>query len=166
MSLIIQNATAADIPALTDIYNFYVEEGAVTFDTQIKTVEQRLDWFAQFDTAGAHQLIIAQDQGRVIGYAGSSRFREKPAYATSVETTIYLDPQVKHSGVGTILYQALFAAISHADINRAYAGITQPNEASVALHQKFGFTPIGTYSQVGRKFGKYWDVQWFEKPLN
>jgi len=165
MDPIFRNATAADIPALTDIYIFYFTDGAITFDTQVKTIDQRLQWFAQFDTTGAHQLMIAQDQGRVIGYANSSRFREKPAYATSVETTIYLDPGVKRGGVGTALYQALFDAIRHADINRAYAGITQPNEASVALHQKFGFKPIGTYSQVGRKFDQYWDVQWFEKPL-
>jgi phosphinothricin acetyltransferase len=85
---------------------------------------------------------------------------------TSVETSIYLAPEATGRGMGTDLYAALFAALAEEDLHRAYAGVTLPNTASVALHRKFGFRSIGVYREVGRKFGKYWDVEWFEKPLD
>jgi phosphinothricin acetyltransferase len=68
--------------------------------------------------------------------------------------------------VGTALYAALFAALAEEDLHRAYAGVTLPNIASVALHRKIGFRSIGAFREVGRKFGTYWDVEWFEKPLD
>jgi phosphinothricin acetyltransferase len=92
----------------------------------------------------------------------------KPAYDTSVEVTIYLAPDAGGCGVGTRLYKALFEALADEDLHRAYAGIAQPerNEASVRLHERFGFRHVGTYREVGRKFGRYWDVAWYEKELS
>lgn len=101
----------------------------------------------------------------ILGYATSSAFRPKPAYATSVEVTVYLAPHARGRGVGTLLYKALFEALADEDVHRAYAGIAQPNEASARLHERFGFRHVGTYREVGRKFGRYWDVAWFEKEL-
>ena len=73
--------------------------------------------------------------------------------------------ETKSQGIGTQLYSALFNALAEEDVHRAYAGITLPNEASVAVHKKFGFQSVGIYHEVGRKFDKYWDVEWFEKAL-
>jgi len=99
----------------------------------------------------------------VAGYASSSRYRIKPAYETSIETSIYLAPEATGKGIGTKLYAALFDALRGEDVHRAYAGISLPNPASIALYEKFGFKRAGLYTEQGRKFGRYWDVAWYEK---
>ncbi|MEU8977529.1 N-acetyltransferase family protein [Streptomyces sp. NPDC048309] len=160
----------ADLDALTDIYNHYVRETPITFDTAVFTPEERRSWLLSHPEDGPHRLMVATDTDSqaILGYATSSAFRPKPAYATSVEVTVYLAPHATGRGVGTLLYQALFAALADEDLHRAYAGIAQPerNEASVRLHERFGFRYVGTYREVGRKFGRYWDVGWYEKELD
>ncbi|WP_371579592.1 N-acetyltransferase family protein [Streptomyces sp. NBC_01314] len=156
-----------DLAALTDIYNHYVLETPLTFDTAVFTPEERRPWFLSHPEDGPHRLMVAVDTGsqRILGYATSSAFRVKPAYDTSVEVSVYLAPDAGGQGVGTLLYKALFEALADEDIHRAYAGIAQPNEASTRLHERFGFRYVGTYREVGRKFGRYWDVAWYEKGL-
>ncbi|MFQ5843947.1 MAG: GNAT family N-acetyltransferase, partial [Planctomycetota bacterium] len=102
----------------------------------------------------------------VVGYACSTPFRPKPAYRTSVETTVYVAPAATGRGVGGRLYQALFDALAGEELHRAYAGIVPPNPASVALHRRFGFHEVGVAREVGHKLGRYWDVAWFEKGLD
>ncbi|WP_055610266.1 GNAT family N-acetyltransferase [Streptomyces phaeochromogenes] len=157
----------SDLDALTDIYNHYVRETPITFDTATFTPVERRPWLLSHPEDGPHRLMVATagDSQRILGYATSSAFRPKPAYETSVEVTIYLAPDAGGRGVGTLLYKALFAALADEDLHRAYAGIAQPNEASVRLHERFGFRHVGTYREVGRKFGRYWDVAWYEKEL-
>jgi phosphinothricin acetyltransferase len=101
----------------------------------------------------------------ILGYATSGPFRPKPAYATSVETTVYVAPDSGRRGIGTLLYKALFEALADEDLHRAYAGVAQPNDASTRLHERFGFRHVGTYREAGRKFGRWWDVAWYEKEL-
>ncbi|MGW3418728.1 N-acetyltransferase family protein [Streptomyces phaeochromogenes] len=157
----------SDLDALTDIYNHYVRETPITFDTATFTPVERRPWLLSHPEDGPHRLMVATagDSQRILGYATSSAFRPKPAYETSVEVTIYLAPDAGGRGVGTLLYKALFAALADEDLHRAYAGIAQPNEASARLHERFGFRYVGTYREVGRKFGRYWDVAWYEKEL-
>ncbi|MEU1439228.1 N-acetyltransferase family protein [Streptomyces sp. NPDC005786] len=165
----------SDLEALTDIYNHYVRETALTFDTAPFTPEQRLPWLLSHPEDGPHRLLVAQDvrnvdetsgtAPRVVGYATSSAFRPKAAYSTSVEVSVYCSAEATGRGVGTLLYSALFEALAGEDLHRAYAGITQPNASSVRLHERFGFRHIGTYEEVGRKFDRYWDVAWYEKRL-
>ncbi|MDG9707702.1 GNAT family N-acetyltransferase [Streptomyces sp. DH10] len=156
-----------DLEALTALYNHYVRETAITFDTAIFTPEERRPWLLSHPEDGPYRLMVATtlDSQRILGYATSSPFRAKPAYTTSVETTVYVAPHTGRRGIGTLLYKALFEALSGEDLHRAYAGIAQPNEASARLHERFGFRYVGTYREVGRKFGRYWDVAWYEKPL-
>ncbi|MGW5613492.1 N-acetyltransferase family protein [Streptomyces sp. NPDC003877] len=156
-----------DLPALTALYNHYVRETAITFDTAIFTPEERRPWLLSHPEDGPYRLMVAADRntGRILGYVTSSPFRPKPAYTTSVETTVYVAPDAGRRGIGTLLYGALFAALSGEDLHRAYAGIAQPNEASARLHERLGFRHVGTYREVGRKFGRYWDVAWYEKEL-
>jgi phosphinothricin acetyltransferase len=161
----VRAAVPDDLPALTDLYNHYVRSSPVTFDIEEFTVEQRREWFGHYRDTGPHRLMVAVDGEHVLGYATSSIFRVKPAYATSVETTVYCDPDATGRGVGSALYSALFAALADEDVHRAYAGVALPNDASIALHERHGFQVIGTYAEVGRKFGRYWDVRWFERPL-
>ncbi|MBT3152761.1 N-acetyltransferase family protein [Streptomyces sp. CHD11] len=156
-----------DLAALTDLYNHYVRETAITFDTSAFTPEERRPWLLSHPVDGPYRLMVATDtgSGRILGYATSSPFRPKPAYATSVETTVYVAPGAGRRGIGTLLYKALFEALDSEAVHRAYAGIAHPNDASTRLHERFGFRHVGTYREVGRKFGRWWDVAWYEKEL-
>lgn len=161
----IRPAARADIPALAAIYNQYIRETPATFDIEEKDIADRTAWFEGFSATGPYRLLIAEAAGEVLGYAYSGRFKERAAYATSIETSIYLRPAATGRQVGSALYTALFDALAGEDIHRAYAGITLPNAASEAIHRRFGFRQIGIYREVGRKFGKYWDVAWYERAL-
>ena len=162
----IRPATEDDLQAINDLYNHYVQESHVTFDDEPMTMEARRDWFSHYAPSGRHRLFVAtEEDGHVIGFASSSRFRPKPGYLTSVETSIYVAPEATAKGVGLKLYEALFQALEGQDLHRAYAGIALPNPASIALHERFGFKRVAHFSEQGRKFGRYWDVDWFEKPL-
>ena len=163
--VLVRPGSAADVPALTDLYNHYVEHSHITFDLEPWTVEARREWFEHYGETGRHRLLVAAEGEHVLGYATSSSFRDKAAYDTSVEVTVYCAPGAGRRGVGSALYSALFAALSDQDVHRAYAGIARPNEASLALHRRFGFVEVGTYREVGRMFDRYWDVTWFERPL-
>jgi phosphinothricin acetyltransferase len=156
-----------DLEALTDLYNHYVRETAITFDTAVFTPQERRPWLLSHPEDGPHRLMVATDGDtqEILGYATSSPYRPKPAYETSVEVTVYVAPHAGRRGIGTLLYKALFAALAGEDLHRAYAGIALPNEASTRLHERFGFRHLGTHREVGRKFGRYWDVAWYEKEL-
>jgi phosphinothricin acetyltransferase len=110
-------------------------------------------------------LLVAAESGHIVGYAGTGRFRAKQAYDTSVEATVYCAPGFTGRGIGSLLYAALFEAIANEDINRILGGITLPNDASMALHRRFGFRQAGVFTANGRKFGQYWDVAWVERAL-
>ncbi len=165
-SPLIRPATLNDLPRLTDIYNRYVVNSPATFDLEPYSVERRMPWFSQFAPAGRHRLLVAEEDGIVLGYAGTTRFRPKAAYDTTVETTIYSAADCTRRGLGSLLYAALFAAIENEDIHHIVAGFTLPNPASQALHERFGFKRVGIFHEVGRKFGRYWDVAWTERGLH
>src|SRR4029077_7133608 len=161
-------ALLSDLPRLAEIYNHYILNTPITFNTHPFTLEGFREWFEEHSDGKRYRLVVAvenDDDGRVIGYAGTARFRPKQAYETTVETTIQCSPECRQRGVGTLLYRVLFDLLADEDINRIVAGVTLPNPASVALHERFGFRHVGTFTGNGRKFGKYWDVAWFERPL-
>lgn len=167
MTPIIRLSQPSDICQLTEIYNHYILNTAITFDIKLFTVERRAEeWFQHYSPRGRYRLFVAELDRKVVGYATSSCFRPKAAYETSVETSVYVHPKATRKGIGTLLYSTLFKALKKEDIHRAYAGITLPNPASIALHKKFGFKSVGVYREVGRKFYRYWDVEWFEKSLS
>jgi phosphinothricin acetyltransferase len=155
----------SDLARLTEIYNHYVVTAPATFDIEPLLAEKRGAWFAGFATTGRYRLFVAERNGVVIGYAHTRRFRDRAAYDTTVESTAYCSPEAVGQGVGSALYAALFDTISGEDVHLIVAGITLPNAASVALHEKFGFVLSGVMHEVGRKFGRYWDVATYEKRL-
>lgn len=161
----VRTATADDLEAINEIYNHYVRETHVTFDLEPISIETRREWFGHYDASGPHRVFVAEAEGDVIGFTTSSRFRPKPGYDTSVETSVYVTPDAVGRGAGRRLYEALFGALEGQDIHRAYAGIALPNPASLALHERFGFKRVALFTEQGRKFDRYWDVAWFEKPL-
>jgi phosphinothricin acetyltransferase len=161
----VRPATERDLEAINEIYNHYVVETHVTFDIEPTTMESRRDWFGHYGETGPHRVLVAAGGDEVIGFATSSRFRPKPGYLTSIETSIYLTPDATGKGAGMKLYGELFRSLEGQDLHRAYAGIALPNPASIALHEKFGFKRVALFTEQGRKFGRYWDVAWFEKAL-
>ena len=165
MGVEVRAGRAADLPALTEIYNHYVVGTHVTFDLEPFSVgDRRRRWFDHYADTGRHRLLVAVEPGRVLGYATSSRFRDKPAYQPSVESTVYCAPDATGRGIGRLLYSALFDALRDEDVHRVFAGVALPNDASLALHRRMGFTDVGTFHEVGRKFGRWWDVMWLERP--
>lgn len=163
---IIRPATLADLPALTTIYNHYVLQTTITFDLRPFLPDERRGWFDEHGTTGRHRMLIAESgDGTPIGYATTSRWRPKPAYDTTVEASVYCHPDATGQGVGTSLYAAIFESLAGADVHRVVAGISLPNAASVRLHERFGFTLVGGFQEVGRKFDRYVDVAWFERAL-
>ncbi len=166
-NVVVRPALLTDLPRLTEIHNHYIVHTHITFDVQPFHWQQRAGWFHDHSDGRRYRLLVADDPARgVAGYACTGRFRTKDAYDTTVEASIACAPDAVCGGLGTLLYQALFEAIADQDIHRIVAGIAQPNPASNALHMRFGFRSIGTFSQVGRKFDKYWDVMWMERPLH
>ncbi len=161
----ISPARRADLPRLTAIYNHYVETTPITFDIKPYTIEGRGRWFDEHSTTGRYRIMVAREAGEVAGYASSGRFRAKEAYDTTAETSIYCAPEALGRGIGTMLYRALFVALAREDIHRLVAGITLPNNASVALHKRMGFKQAALFTENGRKFDRFWDVLWMERPL-
>jgi phosphinothricin acetyltransferase len=165
MDIVVRAAIRADWPALVELYNHYIRTTVITFDHQPYSVETRAPWFAQFGVTGRHRLLVATQGEDVIGYAASMRYRPKAGYDTSVEMSVYCTPDHVGRGVGGRLYTELFAQLAFEPVHRALAGITLPNPESIALHERFGFMKIGTFTEQGWKLGRYWDVAWYEKAL-
>src|ERR1700687_2838078 len=133
----IRVASRTDLPRLTEIYNHYVVHTPVTFDVEPYTVERREAWFAQFAATGRYRLIGAEENGIVMGYAGTTRFRPKAAYETTVETTIYCAQEAVGKGMGRRLYAELFAMLKGEDIHRVVAGYELAHGATEGVHRRF-----------------------------
>ena len=157
-------AAPADAAQIAAIYAPFCLETAVSFETtapdegqmreRISTLMQRYPW-----------LVAVSETGDVLGYAYAGKHRERAAYRWSVDFTAYLAPEVKRREIGTALYRALMKICQSLGYYRAFAGITLPNEASVRLHEKIGFRPIGVYRRVGFKLGRWHDVGWWSLDL-
>ena len=162
----IRAASEADLPQLTEIYNHYIVNTAFTFDVEPFSVERRrAGWFSHYAPSGPYRVLVAVGGGGVEGFTYSSVFRPKQAYATSVETSVYCAPEATGRGIGRRLYEALFDELAKTDVQRALALITRPNEPSEALHRKMGFELSGVWTDVGRKFDRYWDVAVWQRAI-
>jgi phosphinothricin acetyltransferase len=162
-ALKIRPATAADAASLLTIYRPFVESTAVSFETVAPTADE---FAARIAKAVADwQWLLAERAGECIGYAYGSAHRERRAYRWSVEVSAYVHPGHHRQGVGRTLYERLLEDLACKGFCNAYAGITIPNEGSIALHRSLDFESIGVFKAVGRKFGKWHDVAWFQRAL-
>jgi phosphinothricin acetyltransferase len=109
--------------------------------------------------------LVSEDDGRILGYAYAGQWRTRAAYQWSTEVSVYLDPSAHGRGIGSSLYRVLLDLVRVQGYRMALGGVTLPNPASVALHEKLGFTPVATYRAVGLKFGKWHDVGWWQLDL-
>jgi phosphinothricin acetyltransferase len=149
---------------LVKIRNHYITHTNITFETVEATVEELIEWFEGFGE-GPYQMLVAEGDGQVLGSAYSSRYRARVAFDTTVETSISLTPGYHGAGVGTALYAALLQRLAQQPVHLAVAGVALPNEASIALHRKLGFTEVGTFHEYARKNGNWMSSTWFQRPI-
>ena len=154
----IRKAERKDLAALLDIYNYEVECGVATFDLNPKSMEEWEAWFAHYN-ADNHPLIVLEEDGVVAGYASLSPYREKEAYISTVELSVYVAPEHRGKGVAGALMEAILKlAREDETIHTVVSVITGGNAPSIRLHEKFGFTFSGTICEVGWKMGRYLDI--------
>lgn len=181
----IRPAVVADAPAIMDIYNPAVETSTATFDLTPRTLAEQQAWLA--DRSGARIVLVAvadpgdepgsEDepgsggqsrtggQGRIMGFAAISPYRDRAAYRTTVEDSVYIDPRYQGRGVGRALLEALIEAARAHGFHTMIARVVSDHTASLALHTACGFTVVGTEREVGRKFGRWLDVTLMQRML-
>ncbi len=156
----IRTVTPSDAPAIAEIYNYYVLNTIITFEMEVLTPEEiarRIEKYLKFGP-----YLVYEENREVVGYAYLSTFRERKAYENTVESTIYLKNGLSGKGIGFQLYSELFSQAA-SKYHTFVAGISLPNEASVRLHEKCGFTKVGHFAEVGRKFDRWIDVGFWQK---
>ena len=154
----IRKAERKDIPALLEIYNHEVLHGVSTLDINAKTIDQWTVWFENHNIKN-HPLIICEEDGIIMGYSTLSSYREKEAYASTVDLSIYVHPQHRGKGIGSVLMREIISMAKADDtVHTVVSVITSGNAASERLHSKFGFTFSGTIKEVGMKFENYLDI--------
>lgn len=159
----VRPGTEDDLPQIVQILNYTAANSVANFDTRPVSVAERRDWFGQFSAAGPYRLLVAQRGDRVAGYACSHRYRDHEAFRETVEVSIALDASSRGQGAGTSLYSELFDCLAHEPVHAALAGIALPNDASVALHRKFGFTEVGIFREYAVKNGQYISSIWMQR---
>lgn len=160
MSVTVRNAIREDLPAMLDIYNDAVLHTTATFDVREQTMKQREAWFQKY--GGKYPLIVAEVEGHVAGYCHLSPFREKEAYARTVELSIYIANTFRGRGLGKLLLDNILTRARDLGHHAIIAGITGGNDVSVRMHKKFGFEFVGTFKEVGHKFGEWQSVHFYQ----
>lgn len=156
----IRPAITSDAIAIAKIYNYYISHSLATFEeieinaeemaSRILSVSQKLPW------------LIYEESNEILGYAYATLWKPRSAYRNTVESTVYVKPNAFKKGIGKLLYNELINRLKALEHHAVLAGITLPNEASVALHEKLGFVKVGQLKEVGNKFGKWVDVGYWE----
>jgi L-amino acid N-acyltransferase len=152
-----------DAEATRQIYNLEVTTSTVTFDLVPRSLDEQRRWIVA--RSGAHAVVVAEDGGEIVGFGSLSPWRDRPAYATSVEDSVYVHRDHQGRGIGkTVLSERVRGATAHG-FHAVFARIVGGHESSVALHGALGFEVVGTEREVGRKFGKWLDVVVMERLL-
>ena len=157
----IRSVRPEDAKQILDIYAPIIENSHWSFELEVpseKAFRERIN-----NISSAFPYLIIEQEGRVVGYAYATRLRERAAYIPSVETSIYLHPDVHGKGLGRSLYGTLIKVLELAGYSQFYAGASLPNAVSAAFHERVGFKPVGIWPKVGYKFGQWWDVGWWHR---
>jgi L-amino acid N-acyltransferase YncA len=161
--MFVREATERDAGACAAIYAPYVTDTAISFETEPPTAADMAQRIAA--ASRSHAWLVLEDDGRVVGYAYGVPFRGRAAYRWSCEVSVYMELARRRTGGGRLLYERLLARLAERGFLTAVAGMTLPNEASVALHRALGFEPVGTYRRIGYKHGRWHDVAWTQRIL-
>ena len=159
----VRAASERDAAACAAIYAPYVTDTPITFETDPPSPAQMANRIAA--ASRDHAWLVLEDGGRVVGYAYGGSFHSRPAYRWACEVSVYIELGRRRTGGGRALYEELFARLARRGFRVAVAGMTLPNDASVALHETMGFEPVGTYRRIGFKLGAWHDVAWMQRIL-
>lgn len=157
----VRNATLDDSAGIVEIYNYYIEHTYATFEEDpisAPVMKERIRM-----TLETYPYLVYEKEGMILGYAYGSTWKNRSAYLHTAESSIYLHPDHTKQGIGSELYSRLFRVLQARDIHTVIGGISLPNEASVALHEKFGFSKVAHFKKVGRKFDQWIDVGYWQK---
>jgi phosphinothricin acetyltransferase len=154
----------SDLSSIQDIYNYYIRETTATFEETQISEEDLAGRISKVESTGLPWLV-AEHHGNIKGYAYATKWKERSAYRYSVEISVYVDRERQGQGWGTKLYQALFTQLQKLDIHLAIGGITLPNDASIALHEKFGMIKVAHFQEIGFKFEQWLDVGYWQLEL-
>ena len=149
-----------DTEELLDIYNYYVLNSIVTFDDEAVSIDTFKDEIARINTD--YPFIVFEENSEILGYAYGSRWRPKPAYKHTVESTVYVKHDVLGKQIGTKLYTELLSQLKERNYHIVLGSLTLPNDSSVKLHEKLGFKQVAHFKEVGLKFGKWLDVGFWQ----
>ena len=164
LSAFIRPAALADAPAIAAIYNEAILTTTATFDTETKSVEDRIAWLAAHDER--HPVIVAEFEGQVVGYACLSRWSDRRAYDDTAETSFYVKSECRGLGVGRRLKEAILDEARRLGYHSLIARVAQGSEESLHINLSMGFVLVGTLKEVGLKFGKRLDVHVMQKMLS
>ncbi|MBX7239640.1 MAG: GNAT family N-acetyltransferase [Bacteroidia bacterium] len=156
----IRSATADDIPFITEVYNDAIINTTATFDTEVKSIEDRMLWFNNHD--GNHPIIVAENDGVLSGWASLTAWSDRCAYNGTAEVSVYVHKEHRGRGIGKALLEILILKGESKGLHYLLSRIASGNEASIHLHTIFGFRHIGIMKEVGFKFGNYVDVHLME----
>jgi len=154
-----------DLGSLTEIYNNAILYSHATFLTSPVQPADRIQWLDSFREKGPHRLVVATESGKILGYACSLPYRAMPAFSETIETSVYLSGLAQGRGIATLLYESLFDLLKGENIHRALVGIALPNQASVHLHKKCGFTEVGIFDEYAKVNGVYYSSLWMQKKM-
>jgi phosphinothricin acetyltransferase len=161
----IRPATAADIPAITAIFNEVIATSTAIYAEEPLTIEDRAAWFAARQAAG-YPVLVAEEEGAVLGLASFGEFRAWPGFRHTVEHSVHVRAGARGRGLGTALVTALFAPARALGKHVMIAGVDAANEGSIRLHERLGFERAATLREVGRKFGRWLDLLFLQKFLD
>lgn len=159
----VRDAGPQDAATCLEIYRPYVENSAVSWELEVPTVEEMADRIATVNET--HAWLILERDGQTIGFANGHALWSLPSYRWSTQTGLYIDSGHQRRGGGRMLYRQLLDRLGERGYRRAFAGITQPNEASNAFHRSMGFQDAGLYRRVEWKLGRWHDVAWMQRDL-
>jgi len=163
-AMIIRQARPTDAALLLEIYRPVVENTVASFELIPPTKDEFA--FRIASSIESHEWLVTEDAGLLTGYAYATPHRAREAYKYSVETSVYIHTDYRGKGLGKKLYKSLFRSLKTRDFHYAYAGITLPNVASIAMHKSFGFEPIGTFREIGFKRSEWHDVSWWQRAIS
>jgi len=161
----IRSAVASDSAQIAEIYNYYIENSHATFETERIDAAEMLRRMEEGWAAG-YPFLVYEDQDAVVGYAYGRRYRPRFAYLHSIEISVYVKHGSEGKNIGTLLYSQLISEIQQTNFHAVIGGISLPNDASIRLHEKFGFEKVAHFPEVGRKFDRWIDVGYWELLLD
>jgi len=164
LSLRVRYATPDDAGWIAGLYAPIVRDTVISFETDPPPADEMRRRIGQ--TLAVYPWLVAEREGRPLGYAYASAHRTRTSYRWSCDVSVYVDPSAQRQGIGAGLYDRLLAILAAQGFRNAFAGIAQPNPASVALHERMGFEHLGTYGGVGYKLGAWHDVGWWQLRLS